>query len=397
MAARRRHDRVRIDRNDRWLIYAPILLVPLSVLFWLAWPSRIDPEIWNEPEPTELTGPLAPNNALANAEIVGQNDLGFVTDAAVAEDGLIYLATLTGEVLRLNRSNDGVWSSTPVARASNRHILGMAWISEHRLGIAGVDGLFALDTASGEVENLSTGSAAYPYGFINDLAVAHDGTVYFTDSSTQWNRYDTTGGYFGEMFENKPNGLVYRWEPATRRTEVVAEGLYYPNGIVVAPDGRSLYVSETFRYSIRRIWLDRTREESIETLASNLPGFPAGLAMDTSGNLFVAMTNPRWPLLTMARRHPFLAHQIMKLPASIFPTDDRQEGFLLRLSAESGEILESYQSTDAPVGNLSHLMHHPDGRLCFGTSYGEYLACMLLQEDPLLSDQGRITESETGP
>ncbi len=375
----------------------PVLLVVIAVFVWLAWPSPIDPVRWREPASPPMTGALAPNNALADAEVIGEGDLGFVTDAAVAQDGSIYLATISGGILRLKRDDSGNWTNDQVARVSDRHILGLEWISEDRLGIAGVDGLFALHAGTGEVDALSTGSTAYPFGFVSDLAVGPDGVVYFTDSSTQWNRHGSSGTYFGEMFENRPNGLVYSWDPETRRTTVIAEELYYPNGIVVAPDGRSLYVSESFRYGIRRIWLDGSREEAVESLASGLPGFPEGLAMDASGNLFVAMTNPRWPVLTLARRHPIISHQIMKLPPAIFPTDERQEGFLLRLSAETGEILESYQSVDAPIGNLSHLLHHPDGRLCFGTSYGEYLACMMLEDSPLASDPDGIDASGTGP
>lgn len=369
-------------RPGPWLYSIPVFLLAGLLILWLIWPSPIDPVRWREPDPPAMTGVLAPNNALADAEVIADGNLRYVSDSAVAADGQIYAGTIMGEILRLDRAEDGSWTSSLVSRATDRHIFGLEWIDERTLGIAGVDGLFAMDPRTGQTETLSTGSTAYPFGFINDLAVGPDGTVYFTDSSTRWNRHAFNGTYFVEMFENRPFGLVYAWDPETRRTRVIAEDLYYPNGITLAADGRSLFVAETFRYAVRRIWLDGSREDPVETFAENLPGFPDGLTADDHGNLFIAMSNPRWSLLTFAHRQPFFAHQVMKLPTALFPTDDRTEGFLLRLSAHDGEILESYQSTDGSLGNLAHLSHHPDGRLCFGTSYGEYLACLHLDTNP---------------
>jgi len=62
----------------------------------------------------------------------------------------------------------------------------------------------------------------------NDLVVAKNGTVYFTDPN----------GYFGDA----PNGTVYRIPPG-RKAEVFSSAITGPNGIILSADEKTLYVS----------------------------------------------------------------------------------------------------------------------------------------------------------
>lgn len=114
----------------------------------------------------------------------------------------------------------------------------------------------------GEVEDLATGLDAP-----NDVCVAGDGSVWFTDPRDNW-------------FEAalRP-GRVYRW--ADGELSIEHEGFEYPNGIGWAPDG-SLIVAES------RTGLLHRREGSNWEQWTQLPnGAPDGFAFSTDGRCFV--------------------------------------------------------------------------------------------------------------
>ncbi|WP_380783970.1 SMP-30/gluconolactonase/LRE family protein [Sphingomonas sp. R86520] len=70
----------------------------------------------------------------------------------------------------------------------------------------------------------------------NDLHVARDGTIYFTDPP-----YGLADGDASSLKETAVNG-VYRWKPGSA-VELLDGSLTRPNGIALSPDERRLYVS----------------------------------------------------------------------------------------------------------------------------------------------------------
>jgi len=82
----------------------------------------------------------------------------------------------------------------------------------------------------------------------NDVWIAPDGSVYFTDPYYQrpyWQRTEA----------EQDRQAVYRLSPDHQELERVIEDLVQPNGIIGAPDGRRLYVADigahrTYSYAI---------------------------------------------------------------------------------------------------------------------------------------------------
>ena len=85
--------------------------------------------------------------------------------------------------------------------------------------------------------------------FTNNAAVAADGTVYFSDTSTRFRLEH----YKQDLLEHRPNGRVLRYRPSAAGLELVADGLYFPNGVALAPDESFLLVAQTAAYDILRI------------------------------------------------------------------------------------------------------------------------------------------------
>jgi gluconolactonase len=112
----------------------------------------------------------------------------------------------------------------------------------------------------------------------NDLAVRKDGELYFTDPAFG-NQQDTRElDFFG----------VYHI-PRKGEMEVIARPKGRPNGIALAPDGRTLYVSNSDERNVRAYDLDKSGAASNErVLISGIDGVPDGMCIDEKGNLYLA-------------------------------------------------------------------------------------------------------------
>lgn len=112
----------------------------------------------------------------------------------------------------------------------------------------------------------------------NDLAVRKEGDVYFTDPAFG-NQQDTRELDFFGVFHISRKGEL----------EVIAKPKGRPNGIALAPDGRTLYVSNSDEKNVRAYDLDKNGGASNErTLISGIEGVPDGVCVDEKGNLYVA-------------------------------------------------------------------------------------------------------------
>src|SRR5262245_50105857 len=96
-------------------------------------------------------------------------------------------------------------------------------------------------TGDGAVTVLATEAAGVPIRLCDNASIASDGVVYFSDSSTRY----PLSAWRRDLLEHRPNGRVLAYDPATRRCRVVADGLYFPNGVALAPDESWLLVAET--------------------------------------------------------------------------------------------------------------------------------------------------------
>lgn len=126
----------------------------------------------------------------------------------------------------------------------------------------------------------------------NDLVVAADGAVWFTDPS-----YGIDSHYEGHRAESELDGChVYRLDPDTGAARVVADDFVRPNGLAFSPDGRCLYVVDSGGTSVeggprhlRRFDVERDgRLRGGRVLAECPEGFFDGLRVDEAGRLWIS-------------------------------------------------------------------------------------------------------------
>jgi gluconolactonase len=112
----------------------------------------------------------------------------------------------------------------------------------------------------------------------NDLVIRKDGDIYFTDPAFG-NQQDTRELDFFGVYHISRKGEL----------EVIAKPKGRPNGIALAPDGRTLYVSNSDEKNVRAYDLDKSGAASNErTLISGIEGVPDGICVDERGDLYLA-------------------------------------------------------------------------------------------------------------
>ena len=112
----------------------------------------------------------------------------------------------------------------------------------------------------------------------NDIIVRKDGEIYFTDPAFGIQQESRELDFYG----------VYHL-PRKGELEVIAKPRGRPNGIALAPNGRTLYVTNSDERNVRAYDLDKNGAASNERiLISKIDGVPDGLRVDEKGNLYVA-------------------------------------------------------------------------------------------------------------
>jgi gluconolactonase len=150
-----------------------------------------------------------------------------------------------------------------------------------------------LDRVTGCVETVVDAWGGLPLNSPNDVVVTRDGTIWFTDPS------------YGHLQGFRPEPLVgdhlYRFDPASGRLSVVADGFDKPNGLAFSPDEQVLYVTDSGAnqqpgsYHVRRphhIVAFNVRDgrhlAGERLFAVTTPGFPDGLKVDDAGRVYAS-------------------------------------------------------------------------------------------------------------
>ncbi|MCB1034455.1 MAG: SMP-30/gluconolactonase/LRE family protein, partial [Acidobacteria bacterium] len=214
------------------------------------------------------------------------------------------------------------------------------------------------------------------FGFTNDLDVASDGTVYFSDASSRFG----VDEYLYDLLEARPHGRLLAYDPASRKVRVLLDGLYFANGVALSRDEDFVLVNETYRYRILRYWLKGPRAGTSEVFAEALPGFPDGVSANRQGTFWVALFTVRNPLMDRLHPHPWAKSLLSKLPKAFWPKP-APYGLVLAMD-EDGRILGSLQDPGGKrVREVTSVEEH-EGTLYLGNLSGQGIARLPTPESP---------------
>lgn len=333
-----------------------LLLLPLvAAIGYVAFvPSPIDPLAWEAPKAPAMSGILEPNDTLMKAQLLGQGQLHGPEDTAVDAQGRVYAGLQDGRIVRVLADD-----SVETFADTGGRPLGMDFDASGNLIVADAyKGLLSID-AKGAIKVLTTEADGLPFAFTDDLDIARDGTIYFSDASSRFEQPD----YLLDLLEARPHGRLLAYDPATGATRVLLKDLYFANGVALSADEDFVLVNETYRYRITRYWLKGDKAGSHDIFIDNLPGLPDNLQGDRKGTFWVALPTPRKADADFLHRHPWLKAQLAKLPRFMWPKAIPY-GFAIALD-EQGNIVRSLHDTSGthlrmvtsvkPVGDQLYL------------------------------------------
>ncbi|QSP95892.1 SMP-30/gluconolactonase/LRE family protein [Marinobacter salinisoli] len=358
----------------RWLMIGSLVLFVLAGGFLLA-PSPIDSRAWSPPSPPPLTGPLAPNERLRLADLLARGKVYGPEDTAVSADGVLYSGTQDGRIVRL--FPDGrieTWLET------EGRPLGMVFDRDGNLIVADAwRGLLSV-APDGETTLLTREAEGTPFRFTDDVDIAPDGRIYFSDASSRFQQPD----YRLDLLEMRPWGRLLRYTPRTGRTEVLLGNLHFANGVAVSPDGAFVLVNETWKYRILRYWITGPKAGQAEVFADNLPGFPDNLAVDSEGRYWVAFPTLRNAQVDALHRTPWLKDLVAKLPDSLKPKP-QEYGLVVAFDRDGNVITSLHDTRGTHLQEITSVNPH-NGYLYFGSLHNDRIGRLPLHAIPELGD-----------
>lgn len=193
----------------------------------------------------------------------------------------------------------------------------------------------------------------------SNVAIAQDGTIYFTQSSRRF----PLERYKADLLEHTATGRVMRYRDGA--VDVLLDELNFANGVVVTPDQQSLIVAETGAYRLVRLWVAGPIAGTSETFVGELPGFPDNLTITGDGLVWAGMASPRDPLLDwLLPRPPWLRSAMAAAPPSLLP-GPKDLAWALGVD-QSGEIVHDLRGWRAGYRMVTAALQHGD-RLYLGS------------------------------
>jgi len=329
------------------------------------WPVGIEPGTWYPPVPPALTGDFARNDALRTTKRLGEAQGRAPEDIAIDFSGRLYAGYEDGRIVRFAQEGN----RPEVFANTNGRPLGLEFDGAGNLIVAdSYKGLLRV-SPEGKIDVLATEHAGKRFGFTDDLDVATNGTIYFTDASWKFGQTQ----YLDDLLEHRPNGRFLAYDPIAESTALVIDNLFFANGVAVSPDDAFVLVAETGKYRVLRHWLRGEKAGSTEVFLDNLPGFPDGVTTGENGRFWIALAAPRDTTLDAALPHPWLRKIIMRLPAVLRPAAKRYS-FALAVDADA-RVTQNLQDPAAVYAPITNVREHA-GQLYFGSieelGFGRY-------------------------
>jgi sugar lactone lactonase YvrE len=193
------------------LIGSLAVILILIIIYLLTWPVPIDPVSWEAPPNPGYTGPFEVNTRLSGIEKLPLEGVHGPEDIALSADGRIYAATHEGFIVRMeNGSNKPEkWVNT------GGRPLGIDFDGNGNLIVAdGFIGLLSI-APDGKITPLVTVVDGIPLGFTDDVDVAADGKIYFSDASIKFmaKKYGTMAASLLDLMEHGGNGRLIVYDP----------------------------------------------------------------------------------------------------------------------------------------------------------------------------------------
>lgn len=321
----------------KWLF----LLLILLVTYLLLWPTPVEPVAW---VPESIPKVDEPSYRPAIISRIYDGACPACEDVAVDAGGIIYGGSEDGSIRRFRSLND---SQGEVMVNTGGRPLGLQFDLQDNLWVCDAERGLLKISHEGGIFPMATAYQGSPFLFTNDLDIGGSGTVYFTVSSDKFG----LDQYKFDLMEHRPRGRLFALPPSGKSPVLLADKLYFANGVALDAEEQFVLICETGNFQIRKVWLSGPKAGQSEVLLTNLPGYPDGISRGSNGVFWLSLISPRKPLLEKLMPRSQLIKMLAKLPAFLHPSPGR---FLhiLGINAQ-GEILHNIQQPSPDFSQIS--------------------------------------------
>lgn len=358
------------SRCPKVLLVITGILALMTVIIILI-PSPIEPIAYELPDPPVWDGPMTPNNILTEADRIYENKIDG-PESIVVDSGHIYTGTYDGKVLDIYQGEINIlaqFGQPPCGDFEHEHTcgrpLGMRLNPQGFLIVVDAYfGLYQINVATRDVTLLWPASAPIngrPSVFLNDIAVANDGFIYMTDSSSRWSRRHAVYS----LMEGDDTGRLIRYDTITNTTKELASGFRFINGVQLSPQQDYLLFTELLLARVWKYHLKGVKQGTYEIFADNLPGFPDNIRPSSRAGYWVGFAvvreHGKFSFIDSLANKPWLRSIITKIvPEWVTPALTKKYGLVVELD-KNGQIVRSlHDPTGTKIPAVSEVEDNDD-------------------------------------
>ncbi len=289
-------------------------------------------------------------------------------DVVLDADGLIYTGTAEGSVFRLRPDGSRI---DRIGHTGGRP-LGLEWLPDGRLLICDANkGLLALDPATGEIDKLVTTIRDQHMRFCNNAAVAGNGDIWFSDTSTVYG----IDAWKADFVEVTRTGRLFHRAAHGGLTQVL-DGLHFANGVALSADESFVAVAETGARTVVRHWIAGERAGQRDYLAQDLPGYPDNISRGSDGLIWVTLASPKDPVVERLMRAPLKVRESVKrIPEALQPKPKRT--VRVQAYAADGTLVHDLHGDPTNFHMATGVREH-NGQVWLGSLHEPAVAVMAL-------------------
>ncbi|KAJ0237775.1 Protein STRICTOSIDINE SYNTHASE-LIKE 3 [Hirschfeldia incana] len=234
-------------------------------------------------------------------------------------------------------------------------------------------GIMKVGPQGGLATSLTTEADGVPLRFTNDLDVDEEGNVYFTDSSSVFQRRN----FMHLIVSGEDTGRVLKYNPETKETTTLLRNLQFPNGLSLGKDGSFFIFCEGSIGRLRKYWLKGEKAGTSEVVAL-LHGFPDNIRTNKDGDFWVAVHCHRNIFTHVMAHHPNVRKFFLKLPITV------KFQYLLQVGGwphavavkytEDGKVLKVLEDKQGKVVKAVSEVEEKDGKLWMGSVLMSFIA-----------------------
>ncbi|XP_046402255.1 uncharacterized protein LOC124168175 [Ischnura elegans] len=432
----------------------------LLLIFLPCLPPYVSFPEYNATLPRPLIGRQLPKDWLSGAKPVETEVAeGLESDALTLlgpeslarRGGDLFTGILGGELLRLTPHNGG-FQLANVTKFGEQcddiseglkcgrpmgmrfHTDGLLYVTDAYLG------LYSVNVETGEKKRLAKAHdyiSGHRTKLANDLDIAKDGTVYWSDASTNVRVEDVMLEFMSE-----PSGRLIRYDPVKKKSEALIRRVQCANGVQLSPDEDFVLVAEGGKDRILRYYLKGPKTGSSDIFIDGLPGVPDKIRKSgrPEGGYFVwciishgsAIKGSSGGILPWLRKHRIIRTMLMRglyILESMFQNAHERfgdtfsrkaiysignlasmapfllsEGLVVELDAH-GNITGSFYSADRSVHMASEMHVLPGGHggikglgsIYVASPINPHLLEVPIREGPMLEMAMAYSKANTAP